>query len=1180
MASNETLFRRYQQRGDVRALARLFDRTADEVLRVAMHLTRDPAQAEECLQQTFLIAIERAASWDDARPFLPWLLGILRNVVRRAHAARPSLALPQAEMPGPVPRDAIADVEWSAAVAEIVERLPDPYRAVLVLNLHHGLAPAEIARLHRIPPASVRSQLHRGLGMVREALPAESRSQTLGAAVPLAGMGVVREHVLAAARLAASAPAATGTVALSALIGGTLMVTKSSSVAAVLVLLLLGGLLAMRPWETTHGDARPDPSLSSVRAADHPELRGLPQPTSADRLAAPPDGPHVACRVVSEDGEPVVGARVMLLPTTADQALDPDDSAVASAVSDAQGRGFVSVGDDAPSWFVFAEADGMGPTVVRVVRPGDDVTVTLTASTTLTGVVRTRDGEPVADARVSLWAMVGSARKTWSTRSDADGAYSIEGLPSSPPASISGTLVGSWIHAEAEGFAPSTVYHQVTARPGEAETHDVVLLRGVTVRGRVVRADTQASVPGATVVLAPSGRSTGQMMVFGHKIRVPFDAVVYGRATADAEGRFVFEHAPYVSSRPGGPKPPGGSPSVFAWSEGTCVGGANVLGADDEGTLEVTIEVHPAAIVVGRLVDGAGEPVRGTRVWAGSQGLRGASVRGVLADEAPRAMGFTDEAGAFRLDGVPAQADGPLPVEFSSSDRPHLGAPYQKNVSHHFTVEPGKTHDLGTLLWQSASLEEAQEGRTSRMRVIDAETRRPVWDAAVGHSYTNLVLRTDRDGRTAITWAGSGEGPVRMLVRASGYATRHVDVTMGGDEQEVRITRERAMLVGAVVGRTGEPIEGAHVEVVPAEVPLAQAFPPTQNWFQLPRTIVGVGSTDRAGRFSVPDLAPGAYHLRARSRLDGSRSTPPESVVVAGLATSFTAHEVVLPLVPQAKGARLVVEIRDAGIGRAVLDVHAALHAGGKTQYPTSGTSVMSVFEAVPDGETTLTVKAEGYVSERRTIVLPAAAREPILVRLQRGTTLRGRVELPAPKDEWGLYMLRLQPTTGEMPVDFGKYLVRVGADGTFATRGLRPGRYHVTATRYGGRGAAAGGLVAREPTVLVPERGALDRNFIFVAAGTLQVKPSDPRLPPTPWNRGSVTPEQSRFGEQSWLMLRDANGNDVARHEAPAVGYAGPLGQILLQPGRYTLHVKYGDDDVREVPVDVAAGAVVVLRP
>ena len=55
--SLESLFDRYRARGDVQALADVFDRTAAELLGVALHVVRDPVAAEDPLQETFLLPV-------------------------------------------------------------------------------------------------------------------------------------------------------------------------------------------------------------------------------------------------------------------------------------------------------------------------------------------------------------------------------------------------------------------------------------------------------------------------------------------------------------------------------------------------------------------------------------------------------------------------------------------------------------------------------------------------------------------------------------------------------------------------------------------------------------------------------------------------------------------------------------------------------------------------------------------------------------------------------------------------------------------------------------------------------------------------------------------------------------------------------------------------------------------
>ncbi len=61
VVSPEKLFRRYLRTGRPADLAEVFDLIAPELMRMARHLTRDEAEAEDLVQVTWLIAIEKRA---------------------------------------------------------------------------------------------------------------------------------------------------------------------------------------------------------------------------------------------------------------------------------------------------------------------------------------------------------------------------------------------------------------------------------------------------------------------------------------------------------------------------------------------------------------------------------------------------------------------------------------------------------------------------------------------------------------------------------------------------------------------------------------------------------------------------------------------------------------------------------------------------------------------------------------------------------------------------------------------------------------------------------------------------------------------------------------------------------------------------------------------------------------
>jgi RNA polymerase sigma-70 factor (ECF subfamily) len=204
-AREDRWFERFRRTGDPRVLAKVFDRTAPELWRVAAHLCRDRHAAEDAVQGTFLVAIEAKDDWDGARPLLPWLLGLLANRVRdlRWRALRvldgDRLAERLGERTGERDPAQLAEHgEFGAAFCSALQRLEEPYRSTLERHLVHGAAAHEIAAELGIPAGTVRMRLHRGLEQLRQKLPQGFVAGGAVAIVPSAeSLAAMREVVLA-----------------------------------------------------------------------------------------------------------------------------------------------------------------------------------------------------------------------------------------------------------------------------------------------------------------------------------------------------------------------------------------------------------------------------------------------------------------------------------------------------------------------------------------------------------------------------------------------------------------------------------------------------------------------------------------------------------------------------------------------------------------------------------------------------------------------------------------------------------------------------------------------------------------------------------------------------------------------------------------------------------------------
>jgi RNA polymerase sigma-70 factor (ECF subfamily) len=177
----------FARRGEGDGVARLVERYSARLYRYLLHLTSNPAAAEELLQDTWLRVVERLDGYDARQPFLTWLFAIARHRaidLMRARAretralGQPAAAAENDEgerlepldtvaAAGPSPLDELAARELEERVARLFARLPRHYREALTLRFHHDFSLEEIARLLDVPLSTVKTRVQRGLVLLR-----------------------------------------------------------------------------------------------------------------------------------------------------------------------------------------------------------------------------------------------------------------------------------------------------------------------------------------------------------------------------------------------------------------------------------------------------------------------------------------------------------------------------------------------------------------------------------------------------------------------------------------------------------------------------------------------------------------------------------------------------------------------------------------------------------------------------------------------------------------------------------------------------------------------------------------------------------------------------------------------------------------------------------------------------
>lgn len=156
----------------------------DRLYGAALRLTRNPADAEDLVQDTYVKAFRFADRFEPGTNLRAWLFTILHNTARnRRRDAAHDLAVADSEAvdraaarPGdsPTPEQlalrAVMDVDLKAAL----DSLPPAFREAVWLRDVDELSYADIARVLDVPMGTVMSRISRGRRLLHERLTAKT----------------------------------------------------------------------------------------------------------------------------------------------------------------------------------------------------------------------------------------------------------------------------------------------------------------------------------------------------------------------------------------------------------------------------------------------------------------------------------------------------------------------------------------------------------------------------------------------------------------------------------------------------------------------------------------------------------------------------------------------------------------------------------------------------------------------------------------------------------------------------------------------------------------------------------------------------------------------------------------------------------------------------------------------
>lgn len=503
-------------------------------------------------------------------------------------------------------------------------------------------------------------------------------------------------------------------------------------------------------------------------------------------------------------------------------------------------------------------ADGFARRGVVNRFAGERVVVVLERGCTLSGrLTHQDDGSPVADARLRVFRLAGTGTFVFWTKSDVDGRYLFDGLPSEQMALEilpQSDFCPDWIHLE---FAPDGTL-----------VKDVALTRGLVARGRVTDAKSGSPIAGAEVA---------ETWMFNRIVR------------SDATG--AYEMRGFDSGR---------MSVLCIRAVGYGLQIQNEFPAAVEGVVSVDFALTPAHSVTGRVVDAANAPVAGAYVAAIGRKFR---LPQNLTDWPSTSSGAD---GRFEVANLTAeirhtllvQKRGAATVVFdlpaAELDRPSLdvgtitlGAPAL--LLGRVVDEEGKG---------VANVDVTLSGRNRDSRRLLRPNESPP-----NSDFRNLESRTVRsDDRGRFAFADLPEGAFTLKASPAGTketAPTKVEIDSGEVKSGIVITIPTgARIAGRVVLETGEGVAGVQVSVDAMEG----------------RDSHVSTKSEADGRFELRGLPDGRYRLNAFPFLPGRTDALAHllSVDLDGVASNTTDLRIVLRVGSPISGRLLDVDGKPA----------------------------------------------------------------------------------------------------------------------------------------------------------------------------------------------------------------------------------------------------------------------------
>jgi len=172
------------KQGDRTALSQLVIDYSSRIYHLGLRLSGNRQDAEDILQETFMIMVKKIGQFQGKSSFYTWLYRIAVNVGLRKLKSKPrrydhiSINDPDferisAETAHEWPQldfEIINDSRFRQKLDRLIEQLPEKYRTVFILRDLHELSTEDTSRILQITPSNTKIRLMRARNFLKEHL--------------------------------------------------------------------------------------------------------------------------------------------------------------------------------------------------------------------------------------------------------------------------------------------------------------------------------------------------------------------------------------------------------------------------------------------------------------------------------------------------------------------------------------------------------------------------------------------------------------------------------------------------------------------------------------------------------------------------------------------------------------------------------------------------------------------------------------------------------------------------------------------------------------------------------------------------------------------------------------------------------------------------------------------------